>query len=79
MRAARQRSNCRATRIFLPLGKGGTVYLFGPSETKLPAWFTQYQWGLNIRFASTRLFADEASVGLTTRDMGAILDQGFGA
>jgi len=56
---------------FLPLGKGSTVFLFGPSETKLPAWFTQYQWGLNIRFASTRLFADEATVWHTTRDMGA--------
>ena len=56
---------------FLPLGKGSTVFLFRPSDTKLPAWFTQYQWGLNIRFASTRLFAGEATVGLTTRDMGA--------
>lgn len=55
---------------FLPLGKGSTVFLFGPSATKLPAWFTHYQWGLNIRFASTRLFAGEATVGLTTRDMG---------
>jgi hypothetical protein len=56
---------------FLPLGKGSTVFLFGPSETKLPAWFMRYRWGLNIRFASTRIFTDEASVGLTTRDMGA--------
>lgn len=56
---------------FLPLGKGSTVFLFGPTETRLPAWFTQYQWGLNIRFASTRLFAGDASVGLTTRDVGA--------
>jgi len=56
---------------FLPLGKGSTVFLFGPSGTKLPAWFTQYRWGLNIRFASTRLFGGEASVGLTKHDRGA--------
>jgi hypothetical protein len=56
---------------FLPLGKGSTVFLFGPSDTKLPAWFTQYEWGLNIRFASTRLFTGETNAGLTMRDMGA--------
>ena len=55
---------------FLPLGKDSTVYLFGSSGTKLPAWFTRYRWGLNIRFASTRLFANEATVWHTTRDMG---------
>ena len=56
---------------FLPLGKGSKVILFGPPGNKLPAWFTKYRWGLNIRFVSTRLFAEEASIGLTTRDMGA--------
>jgi len=56
---------------FLPLGKSPEVFLFGPPETKLPAWFMRYRWGLTIHYVSTSLFGGDASAGLTTRDMGA--------
>jgi hypothetical protein len=56
---------------FLPLGKDATVFLFGPPGIKLPAWFTQYRWGVKVRFTATRLFADEENGGLTTRETGA--------
>lgn len=55
---------------FLPMGKGTVVSLFGHPGVKLPAWFTQYRWGVKIRYAATNLFRGEADRGLTRRDMG---------
>lgn len=55
---------------FLPMGKGSTVFLFGPPDARLPAWFLHYRWGVKIRFAASRLFAGEADFGLTTWDRG---------
>jgi hypothetical protein len=57
---------------FLPLGKLA-VDLFGLPRTKLPSWFLNYSWGVDVRFQTRRLFignADDA-LGLTDRDMGA--------
>ncbi|MBI4524044.1 MAG: type IV toxin-antitoxin system AbiEi family antitoxin domain-containing protein, partial [Deltaproteobacteria bacterium] len=55
---------------FLPMGKGQTVSLFGPPDVKLPAWFKQHRWGINIRYAATKLFAGQVDQGLTKKDMG---------
>jgi hypothetical protein len=55
---------------FLPMGKGATVSLFGPPDMKLPAWFKQYRWGINVRYIATNLFAGQADQGLTKKNMG---------
>ncbi len=55
---------------FLPMGKGTTVALFRPPDVKLPAWFKQYRWGINVRYTATNLFAGQADQGLTKKDMG---------
>lgn len=55
---------------FLPLGKGAAVSLFGPPDTKLPAWFRQYRWAAKVRYTTTSLFAGDAAAGLTKREMG---------
>jgi len=55
---------------FLPMGKGTVVSLFGPPGVKLPAWFTQYRWGVKVRYTATNLFPGEADQGLTKKDMG---------
>ena len=55
---------------FLPLGKGATVSLFGLPDTKLPVWFTQYRWGIRIRYTTTNLLAGDPAVGLTRQGMG---------
>ena len=54
---------------FLPMGKGGSVSLFGASGTRLPAWFLQYDWGAELRYATTKLFADDPDSGLTKKEL----------
>ncbi|MEJ2653187.1 MAG: type IV toxin-antitoxin system AbiEi family antitoxin domain-containing protein [Gammaproteobacteria bacterium] len=55
---------------FLPLGKGGFVSLFGTAGTRLPAWFRQHDWGVELRFSATKLFADDPDAGLTKKELG---------
>jgi hypothetical protein len=54
---------------FLPIGKGTTVWLFGDSGTKLPAWYRSHSWDVRIRYIATDLFPDRRSEGLTDKDM----------
>ncbi len=55
---------------YLPLGKGATVSLFGPPDTRLPAWFRQYPWGVKIRYTTTHLFAKAPAAGFTDHPLG---------
>jgi Transcriptional regulator, AbiEi antitoxin, Type IV TA system/Transcriptional regulator, AbiEi antitoxin N-terminal domain len=55
---------------FLPMGKSTAVFLFGPPDTKLPAWFRNYRWGVKLRYTATNLFSGQADQGLTKKDMG---------
>lgn len=55
---------------FLSMGKGTTVSLFGPPDVKLPAWFRQYRWGVEVRYTTTNLFSGEADQGLTKKTLG---------
>jgi hypothetical protein len=54
---------------FLPMGEGGTVFLFGAPSTRLPSWFRQCDWGSALRFITTKLFADDPDLGLTKKDL----------
>lgn len=54
---------------FLPMGKGGNVSLFGSPGTRLPAWFRQYDWGVEFRYITTKLFADDPSAALTKKQL----------
>jgi len=54
---------------FLPMGEGGTVSLFGARSTRLPTWFQQYDWGTELRYTATKLFADDPDLGLTKKDL----------
>lgn len=56
---------------FLPLGKGRMLSLFGFPGTRLPAWFKQCDWGVELRYTTALLFGDNAVIGLTQKDMGA--------
>ena len=56
---------------FLPLGKGGAVSLFGAPGTRLPAWFRQHDWGVELHYTTTRLFADGTDAGLTKKELGS--------
>ena len=53
---------------FLPLGRGAPVTLFGNPDVKLPAWFLQYDWGVSIRYFTTKLFCQHWTLGLTIKD-----------
>ncbi|MFO8164624.1 MAG: type IV toxin-antitoxin system AbiEi family antitoxin domain-containing protein [Desulfatiglandales bacterium] len=55
---------------FLPLGKGETLSLFGLPGTRLPAWFCQNDWGIQLRYTTAGLFDEPTGVGLTQKEMG---------
>ncbi len=54
---------------YLAMGMGGRVTLFGSSGTRLPAWFRQYDWGVELRYTTTRLFADDPKAGLSKKEL----------
>ncbi len=54
---------------FLPMGKGGTVSYFGASGTRLPAWFRQYDWRVELRYTTTKLFAENPGAGLSKKKL----------
>jgi len=54
---------------YLAMGKGGSITLFGSSGTRLPAWFRQYDWGVELRYTTTKLFADDPKAGLTKKEL----------
>lgn len=54
-----------------PLAKSGTVSLFGAPGTRFPMWFRRYEWGVKLRYTTTRLFASDPRAGLTRKELGA--------
>lgn len=54
---------------FLPLSKM-IVYLFSKSKTKLPKWFLEYDWNVDIRFMTNSLF-NPFDFARTKLDIGA--------
>ena len=56
---------------FLPMGKGGTVTLFGPPGVRLPSWFLQYDWQGKVYHAMTKILPYENNMGLTPKKMGS--------
>ncbi len=50
---------------YLALGEDRTVTLFGAPDEKLPSWFLKCSWQLNFLYASTNLFNDNRTLGLT--------------
>jgi len=56
---------------YLPFGKGAVVALFGAPGTRLPPWFQQYDWGVELRYITTRLFDNAMNTGLTQKDLGS--------
>ncbi len=61
---------------FLPMGMGtgtgagGSVSLFGAPGTRLPAWFRQHDWGVELRYCTTKLFTDDPDAGLSKKELG---------
>lgn len=55
---------------FVPLGKGGALMLYGIPGVRLPAWFTDTDWGVKVIYTATSLFAWSGELGLTRRDFG---------
>lgn len=68
--AARTALQMQGYAHFLPLGKGGTVTLFGASGVRLPGWFRRYAWGVTVHYATTRMFGNKPDMGLADKAMG---------
>ncbi|OGR51315.1 MAG: hypothetical protein A3I11_07260 [Elusimicrobia bacterium RIFCSPLOWO2_02_FULL_39_32] len=55
---------------FLPIGKGVTVTLFGPTGVKLPSWFLQHDWQVKVHYTMTKIFP-AGDLGLVRKEMGS--------
>lgn len=56
---------------FLPVGKQEEVTLVGNASTRLPRWFSQYDWGARIEYVRSSLFEDPLhELALTEDDCG---------
>ena len=58
---------------YLGLGPGRRVDLYGPPSERLPRWFLQYDWAVELRYFGTSLFADDEgadAVGVGTKAFG---------
>ncbi|PIW85457.1 MAG: hypothetical protein COZ32_06905 [Nitrospirae bacterium CG_4_10_14_3_um_filter_53_41] len=56
---------------YLPLGKDTLVSLFGSPGEKLPVWFRKHDWGVKLRYTTTKLFPPQGNPGITIKEMGA--------
>lgn len=50
---------------YLSLGEDRTVTLFGAPNEVLPSWFIKAPWQINVVYASTNLFRNNKTLGLT--------------
>lgn len=41
------------------------VFLYGPTSQKLPVWFREYDWNVDIMFTTTNLFPEDCKAGFT--------------
>ena len=58
---------------YLRLGSGSRVDLYGPPGERLPRWFLQHDWAVELRYFGTSLFAAEEgtnALGVTTKAFG---------
>ena len=56
---------------YLPANfKQAKIVLFGAKNEKLPEWFKNYKWEVDVRYVMTGLFGDETGQGLTTYNSG---------
>lgn len=57
---------------YLPFGENYPLYLFGYRNIKLPAWFKNYSWKVEIIYTQTNLFEPGLNEGLTIVDINGI-------
>lgn len=55
---------------YLRLGPRRRVDLYGPPGERLPRWFLQHDWAVDLRYFGTSLFADAEAVGVGTKAFG---------
>ena len=56
---------------YLPANlKQSKIALLGSKNEKLPAWFQNHEWGVDIRYIMTDLFGKNISLGLSTYNTG---------
>lgn len=57
---------------YAPFGKD-TLHLFASPKTKLPTWFSKYDWGLDLSFVTAHLFDDDQNLGLVDYEESRVL------
>lgn len=53
---------------YIPMRRGGLVWLFGPPRVKPPAWFRKGDWTDKPKYVSTNLFESKPELGLTKKE-----------
>lgn len=53
---------------FVP-GEITEIFIFGPTDEKLPSWFKAYDWEVEVHYSMTNLFNND--LGLTKEDFGS--------
>jgi hypothetical protein len=56
---------------YVPLGKNAPICLFGSQTSKLPLWFTRYDWSVRPCLIRSQLFGTQHDLGLTEISHGA--------
>lgn len=54
---------------YLPMGNNYPLYLFGYRNIKLPTWFKNYPWKVEVVYTQTDLFESNLDEGLTIVDI----------
>lgn len=55
---------------FLRRREGGTIKLYAPKRTRLPAWLRRRKWGVELAFTAADLFSGKNGLGLTEKEVG---------
>lgn len=50
---------------YMPLGEHYPLYLYGARAHKLPVWFKNYSWGVEVVYIQTKLFETCQDIGFT--------------
>ena len=50
---------------YVPLGPDRMLSLFGAPGTRLPAWFLNYPWPVDVQYTTTHLFSNDEKLGLS--------------
>lgn len=65
--AAKTALELQGSAHFISTGEGHTVFLFGSPKARLPGWFKEYDWNINLTYTTPNLFPKNPNLGITEK------------